>query len=303
VASDEDDAPVAAAVPGAISIRERPTRHHLLDRIDAALGLLLFYGGIEEMPPLAPSDALAGSPRPAERSVRVRPDDPALVEVELVGPWDGVGPRFILTYDRDRDWLLVAMERRLNPTLEARAADRPHQILRMEVLETETIAGRAWPTRVEWTTTSYDHEDGSVMDVLHAMQTLEAIDPDPDIADTTFHLPVTELPVGTAVADHRHGISYVLGEPHLYMDGVLHDTGAPITDELDADAIGRLLADARPLIDPRLASAPGPLEPIPRRGPSLGTIAIVVVALLATATALAAFLLARRTHRARPGGP
>ena len=96
-------------------------------------------------------------------------------------------------------------------------------------------------------------DDGVVREFYRSTIRVTDVNVNPEITDEDFTIDVADLPEGSSIVDSRLGISYKLGSDLIYMDGRLNRAGREITDEITPDELKELMADAEPLIDPKLA--------------------------------------------------
>ena len=109
-------------------------------------------------------------------------------------------------------------------------------------------------------------DDGVVREFYRSTIRVTDVNVNPEITDEDSTIDVADLPEGSSIVDSRLGISYKLGSDLIYMDGRLNRAGREITDEITPDELKELMADAEPLIDPKLAKVEENLQPVVSKG-------------------------------------
>jgi len=228
--------------PARMSITPTRPSNDFLDFIDNTLGLRVFGSNQR------PSDVIADAHEfKIERSTF---EDQKAVVVAIENDVIYLDTRVEFTFLPDKDWLLAEMKCRSYANAEDKANDQPNTVSRSTVTAMSEISGVWTPMERRAHIISKVSDDGTPVEETVSLTRIQEIEYKPRIDDSMFTIPVESLPQGSEIADGRLGITYRLGDDHIYMDGRLHRVTEPINGEIDAQRLKELMAGAVPVVDP-----------------------------------------------------
>lgn len=148
-----------------------------------------------------------------------------------------------------RDWLLVRQAFAIGgPTSNQYQPDAARSVSDSRITKMEEVGGIWAPLEAE--TTRIRRPPNGSETIQRTITRILEIEFDPPVDDSTFTIPIDSLPVGTEIADGRFGITYRLGDDKILVDGRLHRVSEPITGEVGAQMLKRLIPNSEPLVDP-----------------------------------------------------